>query len=256
MLGNYNYSVLGDDDNLHALVLILHIFVSNIFLLNYLIAILSTVYEEMADMGLFAYGSNKYQYIERYLNAMKDEWGYAELVVHPPPINYLSVFLLISIFRNQWMLKASQIFSKSVFWLENCLFFFSKMLVDELLLIPLIYLKLIFNIMKVENNLLNALFLSAIWLVIGPFYLLHGLCKDMYYYVKLLYNYHEDDFVGDDQAKEDELQDKIVIYNEVIDTMRAIMNIFKYKQMRRKQKKERGEATPRKHESSKISNLK
>ena len=56
----------------------------------------------------------------------------------------------------------------------------------------------------------------------------------MYYYVKLLYNYHEQDFDGEAQALEDELQDKIVIYNEVIDTMRAIMNIFKYKQMRRK----------------------
>jgi len=28
------------------------------------------------------------------------------------------------------------------------------------------------------------------------------------------------------------LQDKIVIYNEIIDTMRAIMNIFKYKKSR------------------------
>ena len=150
MLGNYGYSVVGEDDDLHAATLVLHIFIANIFLLNYLIAILATVYEEMADMGLFAYGSNKYQYIERYLNAMKDEWGYAELVVHPPPINYLSVLLMLSIFRNQWMLKASQIFSKTVFWLENCLFFITKMLVDELLLIPLIYLKLIKNILVVE----------------------------------------------------------------------------------------------------------
>ena len=66
MMGSYGYSVLGEDEDTHAILLILHIFISNIFLLNYLIAILSTVYEEMAELGDFAYKSNKYQYIERY----------------------------------------------------------------------------------------------------------------------------------------------------------------------------------------------
>ena len=66
MLGNYGYAVTGEDDDFHASVLVLHIFISNIFLLNYLIAILSTVYEEMAGLGDFAYKSNKYQYIERF----------------------------------------------------------------------------------------------------------------------------------------------------------------------------------------------
>lgn len=181
MLGSYSYAV--PDDNLHDIVLILHIFISNIFLLNYLIAILSTVFEDMQGMGLFAYNSNKYQYIERYAYAMKDEWGYGELVVHPPPFNYLTTFLLVSIFKNEWMFKASQIFSKCIFWMENCLFYITKMLVREILLVPWIYIRLVYNIIKVENNLLNAFFLSVVWLGIGPFYLVHGLCVDMYYYV-------------------------------------------------------------------------
>ena len=66
MLGNYGYQVTGEDEDVHTLVLIIHIFISNIFLLNYLIAILSTVYEEMADLGDFAFKSSKYQYIERF----------------------------------------------------------------------------------------------------------------------------------------------------------------------------------------------
>ena len=74
MLGSYSQSFVleRDDEDLHAILLILHIFIANIFLLNYLIAILATVYEDMQPMGLFAYNSNKYQYIERYLAAMKD----------------------------------------------------------------------------------------------------------------------------------------------------------------------------------------
>ena len=66
MLGNYNNTLPTDDLELHAVFLILHIFISNIFLLNYLIAILSTVYEKAEELGNFAYQSNKYQYIERY----------------------------------------------------------------------------------------------------------------------------------------------------------------------------------------------
>ena len=69
MLGNYNFGNLSSDnpkENLHDLVLTLHILISNIFLLNYLIAILSTVYEEMAELGDFAFKSSKYQYIERF----------------------------------------------------------------------------------------------------------------------------------------------------------------------------------------------
>ena len=112
-----------DDEYLHSVLIIIHIFISNIFLLNYLIAILSTVYEEMQPMGLFAYNSNKYQYIERYHYAMKDEWGYEELVVHPPPINYMTVFLFVSVLKNKWMLKASKFFSKFIFWFENWIFY-------------------------------------------------------------------------------------------------------------------------------------
>lgn len=66
MLGNYGFNVTGADENFHAIIIIFHILISNIYLLNYLIAILSTVYEEMAELGDFAYKSSKYQYIERY----------------------------------------------------------------------------------------------------------------------------------------------------------------------------------------------
>ena len=98
MMGAYGYYVVGEDEYLHVVVILIHILISNIYLLNYLIAILSTVYEEMAELGDFAYKSSKYQYIERYQIAMEDEWGYEELVVHPPPINYLTGLIWFSIF--------------------------------------------------------------------------------------------------------------------------------------------------------------
>ena len=107
MLGNYGFNVIGTDEYFHAIVIIFHIFISNIYLLNYLIAILSSVYENMADLGPFAYKSSKYQYIERFQIAFKDQWGYSELVVHPPPINYLTGILTIGVFKGNVMLRFS-----------------------------------------------------------------------------------------------------------------------------------------------------
>ena len=106
---------------------------------------------------------------------MQDDWGYEELVVHPPPINYLTGLLMLSVFKDNLMLRSSTVFSKSIFWLENLLVFITQMLVYEALLIPLIYLKLVYNIMRVEKNYLNAFFLSFVWLIIGPVYLVMGL---------------------------------------------------------------------------------
>ena len=60
MMGSYGYTVGADEQYKHIYFLIFHIFISNIFLLNYLIAILSTVYEVMNEQGDFAYKSFKY----------------------------------------------------------------------------------------------------------------------------------------------------------------------------------------------------
>jgi hypothetical protein len=44
----------------HTVFTVLHVFFANIFLLNYLVAILATVYENMMELGDFAFKCNKY----------------------------------------------------------------------------------------------------------------------------------------------------------------------------------------------------
>lgn len=46
-----------------------HVYIANIFMLNYLVAILATVYEDMLEQGDFIYKCKKYFYIERYMIA-------------------------------------------------------------------------------------------------------------------------------------------------------------------------------------------
>lgn len=77
MMGGYSFgSITPQYQTIHEIFTMVHIFISNIFLLNYLVAILGSVYEEGVEIGDFLFKSNKYQYLERYYIALKDQWGY------------------------------------------------------------------------------------------------------------------------------------------------------------------------------------
>ena len=64
--------------------------------------------------------------------------------------------------------------------------------------------------------------------MIGPFFLSYCVMNDMYFFSKILCDYREDDDAAEIKKEEDDEQDRIVIYNEVLDTLRAIMNTLKY----------------------------
>ena len=108
--------------------MVIHIYIASIFMLNYLVAILSTVYEQMMEKGDFKFKCYKYKYIERYNIGFKDEFGYSELTVHAPPINLALVFLLPAIFKKELMKKYAGIFSKVNFWFENIFFMLEQLL--------------------------------------------------------------------------------------------------------------------------------
>jgi len=133
---------------------------------------------------------------------MQDKWGYAELVVHPPPINYLTFILLPNIFKNGMMARAAEVYSKMIFWLENTVYLVF-MFLYELLLVPFIFLRLIYNIFRVET-FFYALLLVCLWLFFGLFYLLYNVGVDMYYFFKILCDYKEDDDAFYIKQEEDE----------------------------------------------------
>jgi len=102
LMGNYGYDNILDNhtdkSKEHTVFLFFHIYIANVFLLNYLVAILSTVYGESMEIGEFSYNCNKYLYIERYNIAFQDKNGYSELVLYPPPVNMMLIFLLPGVF--------------------------------------------------------------------------------------------------------------------------------------------------------------
>lgn len=67
LMGSYGYKGFGESEMLHMTMMWFHIFMSNILLLNYLVAILSQSYSDMLDKGKFLYKVYLYQYCERYM---------------------------------------------------------------------------------------------------------------------------------------------------------------------------------------------
>jgi hypothetical protein len=222
MQANYSYEISSEYEYVYTGFLFIHIFFSNVFMLNYLVAILSTVYEDMMNMGDFAFKCNKYKYIERYNTAFQDQWGYNELVIHPPPINLGLIALMFSVFDKNLMQSSSKAYSLINFWLENVLFFINQLFL-ELCLVPFIYCKLFLNILQLDAATHEKLKMIPFWFFVGPFYLIYGVCEDIFYYFKILSDYKLDDETKILKNKEDIKQDRVVIMTEIIEIMKAIM---------------------------------
>jgi len=88
---------IDENQTLASLFVMVHVFLMNVILLNYMIAILSATYEQIKYSGTFRYKVNLFMYCEKFMIAFKnDEMG--ELIKHSVPFSIFTVFLLPQIF--------------------------------------------------------------------------------------------------------------------------------------------------------------
>lgn len=73
LMGGYTYKGFGDRELLHMVAIILHVWVANILLLNYLIAILSESYSVMLEKSSFLFKVYLYKYCERYVVGFEND---------------------------------------------------------------------------------------------------------------------------------------------------------------------------------------
>jgi hypothetical protein len=201
VLGAYQYSIRIKPINytkIHSFIMIFHLYIANIFLLNYLVAILGNVYGDMGEKGTFFYKIYKYKYIERYTIAFKDKNGYSELIIHAPPINIFLIALLPFLTNKEKILKYSLLFSKINFWFEN-IFLIIYHFFNELYLIPVAYFGVLTGLYQASDYRDVHLILG--WLILGPFYMIYGLCFDMKQLFAVLKDYKID---NDKEAREQE----------------------------------------------------
>jgi len=188
MMGGYAYSGVKEDEWVYTLMIIFHIFVINILMLNFMIAILSTTYGDMLESGSFLYKCALYNYCERYMIAfLEDRLG--ELVVHSPPMNIFTLVMLPFTLipdridedgnRYSFMAQVANYFSIFIFWLENVLGIIFFMFFEISLMI-FVYLITLFNIIYSTPGLFTTAFNCIKWILFGIFYLIYLLLKDTY----------------------------------------------------------------------------
>lgn len=155
MLGGYSYGGVSNLEFAYTIVMILHLFIINILLLNFMVAILSTTYGDMLESGSFLYKCSLFQYCEKYMIAFQDD-RIGELMIHSPPLNFFSLLMLPTLFvpdqisRNLTE-RVTQRFSYLNFWIEN-IFIVIVFMAYELCMLPLAYLLTFYNIMVISNS--------------------------------------------------------------------------------------------------------
>lgn len=217
-LGEYENDEIAYNNDSHSYLMMIHIVISNIFLLNYLIAILSTVYVTMKFLGDFLYKANLYSYIEKYQLARLDDRGLTEYVINPAPLNLLTLFLIPFTVQPRGPMYG-QYFSKFMYWIENLLMmvFFGVYLC---LLLPIIYVKMLYHLFK-NTKLLNFIWAGALWIVFGAILLPCYVIKDLVYFIKINCDDGDKEMDNTDVISEEYKQEKLELYNQVYKVMKS-----------------------------------
>jgi len=204
-IGNYDYGDMGDRELSFSVLQIVFVFFGNILLMNYLIAILSTTYENMKQTGIFKYKVNLYQYCERFMIAFEDKF-YGELVLHPPPVSYLSSVMLLGIFSTTAMTYITMGFSYLMHWIEN-FFFIGGFIMFEAALAPLAYIKIWINIIANSMSLLKTIVNCIAWAVMGLPMMAFMILRDSAFLIRILSNHQGCQYTR--ELKEQQRKDRI-----------------------------------------------
>ena len=234
LLANYDDVTLSSRGDLHTYLRMFHLVIANIFLLNYLIAILSSAYEYMNEVGEFDYKANKYQFSEKYQSVLACKKGFGELCAIPAPFNMFNIFILPFTLVPDSFLGYAEIYSKLMFWLDNivlCALFFAYLWV----LVPFIFFKVLYNFFR-TTNIFSFIPLALLWIALGFLFLPIYVFRDIAYLFMILCSYGDADDITKEKLIEEVTQDRIVVFNEVMDVMNAIKLLFQSKSQKKHKK--------------------
>ena len=221
----YDYNNYGGRITSYSILIVFYVFCSNVLLLNYLIAILSTTYDNMKQSGIFKYKKNLYQYCERFVTAFGNE-GYGEMVLHPPPLSYACLVLLPFINDPRRMVSVSKKFSIAMFWVENAVMF-TLFFFYEVMLLPFAYVKTLVSIVfSVEAGVLRKIGLVLYWLLAGLVIdatLIYSDFKDLLFVLRQLNGFSAED----KQEEALSVQAKIEILNLARDCVIILFKTLK-----------------------------
>ena len=171
-LANFPPKDMGNFNTSHSILYIVHVTISNIFLLNFLVAILQAVYDIMIKNGDFYAIEYQYIFITKYMKAMEDDSGYDKLILFPPPLNFLLIPLMIVSPWRQTTKQVSKFITDMFYWLENAFLlvaFMFYMMAHN----PLIMVKTFYQISTKITGFFTRLVYLVGWVLFGMVFLIY-----------------------------------------------------------------------------------
>ena len=152
--------------SIYNIIVLINVFVACILMLNFMVAILSESYAAMQTLGSFSFICSQYTYCERYLLAFDDD-SLCELVIHNPPMNMFTIFLVPVLPFSQAMPTASKYFSRFIFWFESMVNFLPQFLILNISLFPIIYVKTYYTLVATLDEFFEMLAAITFWVPMG-----------------------------------------------------------------------------------------
>lgn len=117
--------------------------------------------------------------------AFEDE-SYGEIVLHPPPVSYMSTVMVLFIWNSTVMKYVTKMFSYLMHWIEN-LFFIFGFIMFEGALAPLAYIKIWINIIANSMSLLKTIMNCIAWAIMGLPMMIFLILRDSFYLTRILF---------------------------------------------------------------------
>lgn len=114
-----------------------------------------------------------------------DDKIYGEIVLHPPPLSYVSILMVPFLVHKKSMRLVSTCFAYSMFWAENLLFVFLFFIV-EIIICPFAYMKIWWNIIFNSQSFFKILMSIIIFAIIGIPMILFLVLRDCAYVIYIL----------------------------------------------------------------------
>lgn len=165
--------------------LIIHVCVSMILLVNFLIAQLNSIFAEYKAEGVTNQMFSKLNYSRKYITAFDRRYKFGYFLSTPPPLNLLNVaFIPFAVFN--YDPKAVNVFWDCVnFFIDFC-FRYAIFFGHEVAFCFILYIKQIHRILvALKYGWFWKTFDLIVWILFGAFFLFIFFIQDTYYFAKL-----------------------------------------------------------------------
>ena len=226
MVGQYNYEDFGIWNRSYSIFLMIFLIATNVFLLNLLVAVIDTIYQYMIKQAEFYAKKYRFEFWRSKKHAFEVSPDDLDCFVnHCPPYNVLTLILIVFMPFKNIRTKLSAFIENFIFWIDNCIMTFC-LIVVEILLVPICYLKITLQLFSKLNSKRCWLFACVLfWLFLGLLCLLFFIALD----VKNQYKLFRTDFqeIDDDDLsmsdystnlnanQEKDMERRVRVFNEI-----------------------------------------